>query len=167
MVLSRRRFLTVLSVSPLAATQASAAPIDLTWSDLVPKEIGVTMERLRALGVVEHGELTTPFDQETGAILTNEYDGQIVRIPGFIVPLDYSGLGVTSFLLVPFVGACIHVPPPPPNQLIFVTTEDPYALSGLFEPISVTGRFSSAATQTMLAEVGYMISADRIRPYGQ
>lgn len=53
---------------------------------------------------------------------------------------------------------------PPPNQLIFVTLETPYAFRGLFEPVSVTDLFSSAATE--LAEIGYSIAADPVEPYG-
>jgi len=56
---------------------------------------------------------------------------------GFILPIDYSGTGVTAFILVPYVGACVHVPPPPANQLVFVTTPEPYETKGLFEAVNV------------------------------
>ena len=73
--------------------------------------------------------------------LTNkELDGQLVRMPGYALPLEHKGLGVTDLLLVPYVGACIHVPPPPPNQIIYVTLKDPYKLRGLYEPVWITGR---------------------------
>ena len=73
--------------------------------------------------------------------LTNkELDGQLVRMPGYALPLEHKGLGVTDLLLVPYVGACIHVPPPPPNQIIYVTLTDPYKLRGLYEPVWITGR---------------------------
>ena len=49
-----------------------------------------------------------------------ELDGKRVRIGGYVVPLDFEATNVKEFLLVPFVGACIHVPPPPPNQIIYV-----------------------------------------------
>ncbi|CAN0590062.1 unnamed protein product, partial [Ectocarpus sp. 12 AP-2014] len=65
----------------------------------------------------------------------------------------------------PYVGACIHVPPPPPNQLVLVTTDRPYENDGLFEPVVVTGMFGTAHTSTQLAEIGYALSADRIEPY--
>ncbi len=69
---------------------------------------------------------------------------------------------MTAFILVPFVGACVHVPPPPANQLVFVTTEVPYESSGLFEPVNVTGMFGKASTSTQLADIAYALSADHI-----
>ena len=54
-----------------------------------------------------------------------EMNGQAVRIPGFIVPLEFNDdEDVTQFFLVPFFGACIHVPPPPPNQIILVNSPE-------------------------------------------
>ncbi|MEX0284157.1 MAG: DUF3299 domain-containing protein [Paracoccaceae bacterium] len=141
------------------------APIELRWTDLVPKEQGEAMARIRELGVVQHGQMSSPFQQQTTAQLTREYDGKMVRLPGYMVPLDYDGTGVTTFILVPYVGACIHVPPPPPNQLVFVETETPYEARGLFEPIYVTGTFGAAATATQLAEIGYSIQATLVEPY--
>ncbi|MGI1663614.1 DUF3299 domain-containing protein [Palleronia sp. KMU-117] len=167
----RRDFLTsLLSAVAAAATARAARALDdavvvLDWSDLAPSLGGTEMERLRALGVVEHGQLDTPFDQELGGQITHAYDGKRVRIPGFLLPLDFSGTGVTDFLLVPYVGACIHVPPPPPNQLILVTTDAPYESDGLFEPVSVTGTMTSMAATTQFAEVGYAIAAETVEPY--
>ena len=110
--------------------------------------------------------MSSPFDQETAAVVTEEYNGKVVRIPGYLVPLEFDGTGVTAAILVPYVGACVHVPPPPPNQLIFISSPIPYESGGLFEPVSVTGTFGTSATQTELAEIGYVIMADRIEPYG-
>jgi hypothetical protein len=99
--------------------------------------------------------------------MRSDWNGQIVRLSGFVVPIDYQGTGVTAFILVPYVGACVHVPPPPANQLVFVTTGTPYESTGLFEAVTVTGMFGTASTSTQLAEIGYALSADEIRPYGR
>lgn len=151
---------------PLAAREEV---VQLDWSDLVPQgEGGMTLDKLRQLGVVEHDQgagLSTGFEQEEAAAVTTQYNGQTVRIPGFVVPLDFDATGITAFILAPFVGACIHVPPPPANQLIFVTTERPYESKGLYEPVYVTGMFGTAATGTQLAQIGYALSADKIEPY--
>jgi len=49
-------------------------------------------------------------------------EGKLIRVPGYVVPLlgDFGGDFETleEFLLVPVYGMCIHVPPPPPNQVI-------------------------------------------------
>lgn len=139
--------------------------LDLQWSDLVPQGDGVSLDSLGAEGVLQHGELSTGFEQELSSGVTRKYDGRIVRLPGYVVPLAYGGTGLTAFLLAPFVGACIHVPPPPANQLVFVTTERPYENTDLYEPVHVTGMFGVSATGTEVASVGYALSAEDISPY--
>jgi hypothetical protein len=161
-----RRGLLASGLLALAASRARGEDvIDIDWMDLAPSEAGTEIARLREMGVIQHGQLDTPFDQELGGLITHEFDGRRVRIPGFLLPLDFSGTGVTDFLLVPYVGACVHVPPPPPNQLILVTTTEPYESEGLFEAVSVTGTMSSMAAETMFAEVGYALTADVVEPY--
>ncbi|GAB5377203.1 MAG: DUF3299 domain-containing protein [Acuticoccus sp.] len=168
----------------LVAALLAAAPahaertVRIDWSDLIPQEaaavdpidemqqrLGLAEEAPRQStprGVVQHGEIGPVAG---GAEVVDTYDGKTVELSGFVIPLDYTAEGVTSFMLVPFVGACIHVPPPPPNQLVFVTTTRPFEVAGLFEPYTVTGAFGTATTQTELAEVGYFMKADTVRPY--
>ena len=104
-------------------------------------------------------------EQPPSSGVTTYFNGKIVRLPGYMVPLDTTGAGVTAFILVPYVGACIHVPQPPANQLVFVTTGTPYESSGLFEAVSLTGMFGTASTSTQLADIGYALSADNIEPF--
>ena len=170
MILTRRHALSALSAASLPfAAWARETVIDLEWTDLIPAgDEGMALEKLRQLGVVQHDQaesLSTGFTQEEAAAVTTEYNGQVVRLPGFVVPLDFDATGITAFILAPFVGACIHVPPPPANQLVFVTTDRPFESKGLYEPVYVTGQFGTTATGTQLAQVGYTLSADRIEPY--
>ena len=168
-MLTRRSLLTSLAASPFITVPGLAKAddvIDLSWDDLIPDQgSGTLMKTLRNLGVVEHGQLSTGFEQEEARAVTDKYNGQIVRLPGFLVPLDFESTGVTVFILAPFVGACIHVPPPPANQLVLVTTEEPYEYDGLYDPIYVTGMFGIAAASTALADIGYAMSAEEITPY--
>ena len=161
----RRRFLAGLGAAALIPHLAHADEIiDLAWSDLVPPDEPFIPPVLQ--GLVEHDETAPLFSQQPQSSGTrSDWNGQIVRLPGFIVPIDYSGTGVTAFILVPFVGACVHVPPPPANQLVFVTTEKPYESSGLFEPVHVVGMFGTASMSTQLADIAYALSAEDIRPY--
>lgn len=149
----------------LSAAPVRAEVIELEWSDLVPKDAGLAYEALKGIGVIEHGEMSTPFDQEAAGKVTTAYDGKRVRLPGYVVPLDFEGTKVTTFILVPYVGACIHVPPPPANQLVLVTAQTPFESEGLFDPIWVEGPFSTAASETQLAEIGYSLTAERVEPY--
>lgn len=168
-VARRRLLLASAAAAILAGTSrmalATSEPLELDWKDLVPEGSGTNIDALRQLGVVEHGRMSTPFDQMTDAEITTDYNGKLVRIPGYLVPLDLDGTSVKAGLLVPYVGACIHVPPPPPNQLIFVYVDTPYESQGLFEPVYVVGTFGAAATATQIAEVGYAMSEARIEPY--
>ncbi|MEO0762290.1 MAG: DUF3299 domain-containing protein, partial [Pseudomonadota bacterium] len=146
-----------VTASPVKAPGPGGV-VDLHWEDLIPREEGVDYTELRAVtGIVEHGDLSTGFSQDRNVSVTTDYDGQRVRIPGFMVPMGYEDDGVRDFLLVPFLGACIHVPPPPPNQIVMVTTAVPYEVVGYFEPIWVEGTLEARSTSTDLADVGYRI----------
>ena len=83
----------------------------------------------------------------------HELDGKIVRIPGYALPLEHAGTGVTEMLLVPYVGACIHVPPPPANQTLYVKLNQSYKADNLFEPVWITGRMKVRATNKSLSFV--------------
>jgi len=95
------------------------------------------------------------------AVVT-ELDGKRVHIGGYVVPLDFEATNVKEFLLVPFVGACIHVPPPPPNQIIYVKTAKAFDVAGSFDPVYVTGTLKAASQYTGLAETGYSIDAEKV-----
>lgn len=98
---------------------------------------------------------------ETPELMT-ELDGQDVKLGGYVVPLDFKATKITEFLLVPFVGACIHVPPPPANQIVYVKTKNGFTVKGEFDPVYVTGKLSAKLTPTDLAETGYTIDADSV-----
>jgi hypothetical protein len=137
--------------------------IDLDWSDLVPE--GEPFIPPIVQGVIQHDQSDLMSQQPESSGIRTDWNGKIVRLPGFIIPIEYSGSGVTAFILVPFVGACVHVPPPPANQLVFVTTQTPYENAGLFEAVNVIGMFGTASMTTQLAEIGYALSADQIEPF--
>lgn len=163
--LHRRALLAGMAASTLVASGVRAEEfIDLEWDDLLPKDQSTIPNALRSL--LPHDEqMSMTSQQPASSGVRTDWDGQIVRLPGFIVPIDYRGAGVTAFILVPYVGACVHVPPPPANQLVLVTTPTPYESSGLYEPVNVIGMFGVSSLTTHLAEIGYALSADKIEPY--
>jgi hypothetical protein len=162
--IGRRSFLLGVGLAPfLSGTLRADIVVDLTWRDLLPEGDVFLPPELR--GLIDHDKADLAARQPASSGIRTDWNGETVRLSGFIVPLVYDGTGVTTFLLVPFVGACIHVPPPPANQLVLVTTEHPYETNGLFEPVTVTGMFGTASTSTQLADVGYALSADRIVPF--
>lgn len=162
--IDRRHFMAGIGVIALAPHMARAEDfIDLEWADLVPEGQPLIPPMLQ--GLIQHDQTPLSSQQPESNGVRTDWNGQVVRLPGFVVPIDFSGTGVTAFLLVPFVGACVHVPPPPANQLVFVTTEKPYEISGMFESVNVIGMFGTASTSTQLADISYAISADHIEPF--
>ncbi|MEL6979736.1 MAG: DUF3299 domain-containing protein [Pseudomonadota bacterium] len=121
----------------------------------------------RALDTSPAADAPFAWDQEPARKedLVGDLHGERIALPGYAVPLDLEADGTRLFLLAPYVGACIHVPPPPPNQIVLVTAANPYWFETMFEAIVVTGLMRVEPTQSRLAEVGYQIEADLIRPF--
>ena len=162
--LSRRGLLGAMAAAAACPSVLAAGDVvDLEWDDLMPEGPASVAETF--LGLLEHDEWGPPAQQPVSTGVLTDWNGMVVRLPGFVIPLEYRGTGVSAFILAPFVGACIHVPPPPANQLVYVTTERPYQSSGLFEPVRVTGELGTAPTATELAEIGYTLRAESIEPY--
>ncbi len=105
--------------------------------------------------------------------LVSELDGHVIKLPGYVLPLDFEGTLVRSFLLVPYVGACIHVPPPPLNQIVHVQIKQGFENKELYTPVWVTGRISASMGKVSLTLVdgstdvnfGYALQATRVEPY--
>lgn len=95
------------------------------------------------------------------------YDGKQIRIAAFVVPLAF-GEGpqdVTEFFLVPYFGACIHVPPPPPNQIIFSDFQTGFVLESLSRPYWVYGKLATKIVENDTATAAYSLMVDKVEPY--
>jgi hypothetical protein len=93
-------------------------------------------------------------------------NGVKVRIPGYTVPFEYgSKAEITQFLLVPYFGACIHSPPPPPNQTIFVRTDTPIKLKDLAQAVWIEGTILTQTQNSDLADAAYTIEMTSITKY--
>ena len=148
----------------LAAPLMAAEPRETWWKDMIPE--GVPMAEIVGEGQKDRAADTwKPEYDENATKFNEELDGVLVKVPGFIIPLSGGEDGVSSFLLVPYVGACIHVPPPPPNQIVLVGAETPWPNDKLWDPVWVTGTMRIQSATTDLAEVGYTIQAEAIEPY--
>ncbi|MEP0520167.1 MAG: DUF3299 domain-containing protein [Hyphomicrobiales bacterium] len=164
MIITRRQALQLLSgvLGVVAATPslvlAASTPKTIEWADLSP-----TGEAVLLPPVVHSGPGT---GQPQGEFMVvPELDAMLVRIPGFIIPLEFDELDVVEFILAPYKGACIHVPAPPPNQLVHVITDDPFPSAKLIRPVWVTGVLHTITSQTGLAATGYSMRASRIELY--
>lgn len=100
-------------------------------------------------------------------------DKRVVRLAGYALPLEFTDKGVTEFLLVPYVGACIHSPPPPPNQMVFVSLKQSFVIKDLYMPVMVTGRMAIKPATNLLSlvdgqanvDTGYAMAASQVAEY--
>ena len=89
-----------------------------------------------------------------------------VRIPGYTVPFEFgANAEITEFLLVPYYGACLHAPPPPPNQTVFVMTDEPIRLRELDQAVWIEGTMYTQTQESELADAAYTIRVDRVEKY--
>lgn len=95
-------------------------------------------------------------------------DGKLIRLPGFIVPIDFNGQGeVVQFLLVPYFGACLHLPPPPPNQIILVNYPEGLTPNSLYDPYWLEGELKVELFESELANAAYKMSLHRYEIYAE
>lgn len=93
-------------------------------------------------------------------------NGKTARVPGFMVPLEDDNDQVSEFLLVPYVGACVHTPPPPPNQIVHVKMDGGRKTKVSFwEPVWVQGRLDISTVKSPHGDVSFKMSATLIEPY--
>lgn len=88
-----------------------------------------------------------------------------VKLAGYILPLESDGSLTSEFLLVPYFGACIHVPPPPANQTIYVKMDEPIETDGLFDAVWVYGTLKIERQSSEYAEAGYTMQAIKVEEY--
>lgn len=155
------------------------------WTDLMPKDdLEAFLNPPDSINEIEDGSdadkiadqikaaLDAPGDSRYQQALVStkvipEFDGKAIRIPGFIVPLAF-GVDqhhVTKFFLVPYFGACIHVPPPPPNQIVYAEFEKGFKLTSLYDPFWLYGTIKTTIVENDTATAAYTIKVDSVMPY--
>ncbi len=93
-------------------------------------------------------------------------DGKKVKVPGFMVPLEDEEEMVTEFLLVPYVGACIHTPPPPPNQIVLVKMDGAKKTKiSFWDPVWVHGKLEVSTQKSPYGDVSFKLTGMEIEPY--
>lgn len=152
------------------APVVAANYMPIGWAKLMPE---AWLKRFRALnyGQMNDGdprvgellhEVETSWDS---APTVAELDGRAVKIPGYIVPLEQVKGELSEFLLVPYLGACIHTPPPPANQIVHVKSSTP--LKGLhsMDIVSISGTLKVAHESSAMGVSGYAMDAVLVEPY--
>lgn len=143
-------------------------PVTITWDHLLPDGELARIEELyleaEQDGLFEHfggqAEQIGTFNVEESLI------GETVRMPGFVLPLDFNQSGqLYEFLLVPYCGACVHTPPPPPNQIIYVQTRTPIEFKEMWDPIWVVGTLFSDQHHNDVGNAAYTMLLLAHEPY--
>ena len=145
----------------LALSWAASGEVrTLEWDDLMPPGERAPPQ------VINHSEVPVfdDFPYSVDIRTVPELAGVRARLPGFVVPLDIVDAKVASLLLVPYFGACIHQPPPPPNQIVHVRFAEPIVLESMYMPVWITG-VMKLERYSGLAESGYAMDAEQVEEY--
>lgn len=155
-----------------AGKAASAQFRQISWDDLIPadwrpedlfKDLdldSLTDRDPRAMELMQR--LREEWDR---APVVERMNGQRVRIPGFVVPLEGDARTIREFLLVPYFGACIHTPPPPANQLIHVMPDKPLPGKWNMIPVWVSGELTVSRFNSDLGNAGYQLRGIKVEEY--
>lgn len=143
--------------------QSNEQVLTLDWIDLIPENERNQFNADGMPALNHDGEMTAAQSKIGG--VRKELNGSVVKIPGFVIPLEGDANNVTEFLLVPYFGACIHVPPPPPNQIIYVKYPQGAPIQQLWDVIYLIGTLKTESVSHDLAETAYVIEGTTIEEY--
>jgi len=165
--------LTPLHASEEITINGEAAP-EVSWDDLMPEDYGLSLDELFNNPELDALDDYSPKAQQlmdqmmqtlASAPVVDSMDGRMISIPGFVVPLEGVGDVVDRFFLVPYFGACIHVPPPPSNQIIDVHYQPGTRIESLYDAVLISGRLTTEVFSHEMGTAGYRLEAYRIQPY--
>ena len=155
----------------LAATLALSAPLGDPWAQTTPSLLpGFTASGTGTAGdpIVIDWRTLGGMNPQTGAVAPalRALSGQMVRIAGYVVPLDDASQEDAEFLLVPYYGACVHTPPPPPNQMVLVEMDGRRKVRlDLFEAIWLEGTLGIDLVESLYGTAGFTIKGMKVSPY--
>jgi len=158
--------------------------IDIEWTQLMPAddlaalmnppefivdiEDGTALDNVAALSELSKGNDTAKRfkDALQSSRVIHAFNEQDIRLPGFIVPLESDdNQRVTAFFIVPYFGACLHLPPPPPNQIVYVEYAKGVELPNIQDPFWFEGTIIIDQTENDLGSSAYTMKLDSVRPY--
>ena len=168
----------------VAANTAEAEYRTIEWTDLIPAELlDILMNPPQYVTDTEDGSIEDqissqiknslaaanddPYQQAlVSTEVKSEMDGAKIRLPGFIVPLEFDEeQTITQFFLVPYFGACLHMPPPPPNQIVLVNYAKGMQLEELYTPFWISGELSTTVSENDIATSAYSMQMKEFEIY--
>ena len=178
----------------LPAKSVSAAEVtEITWEDLMPEGEDELLESLyvefyqefeRNLvrnstplsqatpqeadvsSLISEGSAADTMEQIGTFNVVKDFDGKRIRVPGYVVPFDFNADAEhKEFLLVPYFGACLHTPPPPPNQIIFVRSDVAAKIENIEDPVWLEGTLTTGEFLNDLGNSAYELNLTKLEPY--
>jgi len=133
----------------------------IEWTDLIPADAKQDVKT----GTVQHDQISTDFQAPAIVPVVQSLNKQKIKMAGFAVPLEGNDNGITEFLLVPYMGACIHVPPPPANQIVYVRAEKPLPVDLIYDAFWVKGTMKVGTVSSQYTDAGYSLSGEGFEAY--
>jgi hypothetical protein len=174
--------LVLMLTSPMAIS-ATTEYQEIEWTDLIPKDdLDLLLNPPAQLLEIEDGSAQDSItaasnskqDEEverylnalSSSRIVEKYKKKLIKIPGFVVPLSSEDQRkITEFFIVPYFGACLHMPPPPPNQIIYVKYKQGIELKSLYEPFWFTGILMIETVENSMGSSAYSLHLNDINPY--
>lgn len=173
----------LILISTLSQTQAADYE-EIDWVALMPEDdLSALLNRSEFLNDIADGSAADSVDDFASKQLEDEqaqryqqalvstrvieaFDGKAIRIPGFIVPLEQNDeQKATAFFVVPYFGACLHMPPPPPNQILYVEYKEGIAVENLYDPYWFEGTVKIDNHESALGTSAYSLVLDSFALY--
>lgn len=153
------------TTEPAKSSAPTTDAKEIMWDELMPPPDQKVIDRYQA-GKMERAEVMAYLDK-LGVTPVDQMDKQYVRIPGYLVPLNMDkNQKATELLLVPTMGACVHTPPPPPNQTIFVRYEKGIEVTEAgYTPYWLVGTISVERNDSQYTETLYAMKVESVEEY--
>lgn len=151
--------------------------VDILWDDLIPADFVQPENPFLTMSQDDIDKLMDGSDESNAemarlraefefAPVVSELDGKRVKLPAYITPLEFDGASKSKeFLLVPYVGACMHTPPPPANQVVHAMSSKAIEIPDIYDPVWAIGTIRTETVKSELAESGYSFEVEQIMPY--
>ncbi len=154
-----------------------AAVETVGWEDLIPDDFVPPENPFATMSQEEIDKLLDGSDESNARLdelqeafnyapVVDDLDGKRVKIAAYITPLEFDGqTKMSEFLLVPYVGACMHTPPPPANQVVHANSDVTIELNNIYDAVWAIGTIKTETVTSALAESGYRLEVDQVLPY--
>ena len=162
--------LTLYAAIAGADSRGRAETTEIDWSALIDKtwQPQILLDQFIAENEPTQEQIYKEIERLSAASpVEPSLDQKVVKMPGYVLPVEFDGTNVKEFLLVPYRGACIHVPPPPPNQVVYgkASGQEGLQIEGMFAPVWVIGKMHVESVINELAEAAYTMDVYEVIPY--